>query len=217
MFSEILNIQPGITAVIGSGGKTTLLSLLGNELAAQGHTVILGTTTKISPFDTLPCILCPDQVKDALQTHRLICTGTQLDSGKLGPSPLSAENLARLADYVILECDGSHRLPLKAHLPHEPVIPPSCQQVLCVVGLSGLNRPIEEAVHRPQRFSQICGLSCAAPASPEAVAQVLNRENLADQYLLNQAEDALPQGQALKAMLGKPAILTSLKTGNVFP
>ena len=30
---ELLNIQPGVTAVIGSGGKTTLLRLLGAELA----------------------------------------------------------------------------------------------------------------------------------------------------------------------------------------
>ena len=52
--AELLAIRPGVTAVIGGGGKTTLLRTLGEELAGQ-HTVLLCTTTKIFPFPDLPC------------------------------------------------------------------------------------------------------------------------------------------------------------------
>ena len=45
--AEKLHIEPGITAVIGSGGKTTLLARLAEEL--QG-TVVLATSTRILPF-----------------------------------------------------------------------------------------------------------------------------------------------------------------------
>ena len=33
--SQLLDIRPGVTAVIGGGGKTTLLRTLGEELAGQ--------------------------------------------------------------------------------------------------------------------------------------------------------------------------------------
>lgn len=52
--SQLLDIRPGVTAVIGGGGKTTLLRTLGEELAGQ-HPVLLCTTTKILPFSDLPC------------------------------------------------------------------------------------------------------------------------------------------------------------------
>ena len=47
--AELLDIRPGVTAVIGGGGKTTLLRTLGEELS-RTHTVLLCTTTKIFPF-----------------------------------------------------------------------------------------------------------------------------------------------------------------------
>lgn len=51
---ELLEIPAGITAVIGGGGKTSLLRALGRELSRQ-HRVVLCTTTKIYPFPDLPC------------------------------------------------------------------------------------------------------------------------------------------------------------------
>ena len=39
--SQLLDIRPGVTAVIGGGGKTTLLRTLGEELAGQ-HPVVFG-------------------------------------------------------------------------------------------------------------------------------------------------------------------------------
>lgn len=52
-FFELLNISPGVTAVIGSGGKTSLLRRLAAE--APG-TVLLCTTTHIRPFAEYPLL-----------------------------------------------------------------------------------------------------------------------------------------------------------------
>ena len=43
-FPKLLGLRPGGTAVIGSGGKTTLLRILAEELSG---TVILTTSTHI--------------------------------------------------------------------------------------------------------------------------------------------------------------------------
>ena len=45
---ELLDIRPGVTALIGGGGKTTLMYHLARELRERG-TVAVTTTTKIWP------------------------------------------------------------------------------------------------------------------------------------------------------------------------
>ena len=78
-----LDIRPGITAVIGGGGKTTLLRTLGEELATRGR-VLLCTTTKIYPFPGLP--LADDLTALAALEGQSgpICAGTPLPgTGKL--------------------------------------------------------------------------------------------------------------------------------------
>ena len=58
----LLGVRPGVTAVIGSGGKTTLLRTLGTALAAEGHRVLLCTTTKIYPFAKIQTLRSPTAV-----------------------------------------------------------------------------------------------------------------------------------------------------------
>ncbi len=124
---EQLHMIKGITAVIGSGGKTTLLRILAEELSG---TVILTTSTHILPFAGIPLLVTDDieQVRCALALHRVICMGTPAAEGKLTAPALPFSVLADAADYVIVEADGSKRLPLKAHASHEPVIPENTPQ-----------------------------------------------------------------------------------------
>lgn len=124
---EQLHIIKGVTAVIGSGGKTTLLRILAEELSG---TVILTTSTHILPFAGIPLLVTDDieQVRRALALHRVICMGTPAAEGKLTAPALPFSVLADAADYVIVEADGSKRLPLKAHASHEPVIPENTRQ-----------------------------------------------------------------------------------------
>ncbi len=41
-----------------------------------------------------------------------------------------------MADLVLVEADGSRRLPVKVPGPNEPVVPKNSDMVLCVLGLS---------------------------------------------------------------------------------
>lgn len=216
--ADLLDIRPGVTAVVGSGGKTALLRTLGTALAAKGQRVALCATAKFYPFPGLPCLLSPTlpELMAALDRERLVCVGKLLpDSGKLAAPELSMAELASAADYVLAEADGSAGLPLKAHAEWEPVIPPEAARVVCVVGASGLGRPIAEAAHRPERFAALAGTTPEDAASPENVARVLAAEALADIYFFNQSDTGGGEALALQtaALLGRPAALGALRKG----
>ena len=190
---ELLQIPRGMTAVIGSGGKTTLLRTLARQLDG---TVILCTSTHIFPFEEWPFAADAAQIRQALAHSRAVCTGTPAENGKLTAPPLSFADLKNLADYVLVEADGSARHPLKAHAPWEPVIPEGTDLVLGVAGASGFLGPISETVHRPDIFCRRAGEGRTVlpeePAAPELTARVLHREALTDVWILNQA-DAVPE------------------------
>ena len=185
--APLLKIEKGVTAIIGSGGKTTLLRTLSGELPGR---VLLCTSTHFQGYADLPTVLDPTEadLRKALAAHSIVCAAGRSPTGKLVDCGLPYETLADLADFVLVEADGSRRRPLKAHALHEPVIPPCTRQVICVVGLSGLHRPVSEVVHRPELFCPLVGCTPEDEATPERVARALVQEHLADTYFLNQTE-----------------------------
>ena len=236
--ASALKIEPGITAIIGSGGKSTLLKMLGLELIRGGGRVLLCTTTHMFPvaggpwdgtsrrLDAAPgkpgtppvpgctCEACAGLVRGS------ICQAGVLDpeTGKLSAPAEPIDQLAQRFDYVLAEADGSKRLPLKAHAAWEPVIPAAAANVVWVVGASGLGKPINEAVHRPELFCERCGCERTDIATPERVAQVLNAEmqmlNLNNaRIMLNQVDTLADPTMAdrFEAALGRLIVASSLK------
>lgn len=217
-WTRVLEIRPGVTAVIGGGGKTTLLRMLGEELAGAGGKVLLCATAKIFPFDGLPCVTEAGEgaLLAAREKSSLICAGTPLESGKLTTPDVSMARLAALFDYVLVEADGSAHLPLKAHAPHEPVIPAEAGRVICVAGASGFGRPIRETAHRPEIYAALAGAAEGDPVTPEIAAAVLKAEGLHTEVLVNQAELAVPEARELVRLLNCPAAAGSLQLGKIF-
>lgn len=205
-----LKIGSGITTIIGSGGKSTLLSILARELPGR---VILCTTTKIYPIGFTLTSPSLETLDHALRFHKAVCVGGKIADGKIGPPAMSMEQLQEMADYVIVEGDGAAGKPLKAHAPYEPVIPPQSTQTIQVVGFSGIGRPIEEAAHRPERYAQIAGAAKEDLVTPEIAAAVINREHLCHRVLINQVDQPAIQAEGLAAALEAPAVLGSLQKG----
>ena len=236
--ASALKIETGITAIIGSGGKSTLLKTLGLELMRAGGRVLLCTTTHMFPIAGVPwngssrrldaapwkpgaahvpgctCEACAGLVRGS------ICQAGVLDpeTGKLSAPAEPLNELAQRFDYVLAEADGSKRLPLKAHAAWEPVIPAATANVVWVVGASGLGKPINDAVHRPKLFCERCGCEPTDTATPERVAMALNAElrmlNLSNaRIMLNQVDTLSDPAMAdrFEAALGRPLIATSLK------
>lgn len=213
--SDYLDIRSGVTAVIGGGGKTTLLRTLGEELSA-GCSVLLCTTTKILPFPGLPCAHDLEELEALGQGHRLLCMGREVPgTGKLTAPDVPLEWLAERFDYVLVEADGAARRPMKAHASHEPVIPDAANQVICVVGASGFGQPVSQAAHRPELYAGLAGVAVDAPVTPETEAAVLMKEALHHKIYVNQVETekSRSDARALAGLLNCPVIAGSLWKG----
>ena len=119
---------------------------------------------------------------------------------------------------AIRKADGAAGRPLKAHAPHEPVIPAEANQTICVVGASGFGRPIAEAAHRPERYAVLAGVRETDTATPETEAVVLLAENLHQKIYVNQVETETDRENALRlaALLRCPAAAGSLLKGEYF-
>ena len=216
--AKLLDIHPGVTAVIGGGGKTTLLRTLGEELAEESR-VLLCTTTKIFPFHDLPCAMTAEELNSLRREHRLLCAGVPVPgTGKLTTPPAAMAELAAWFDYVLVEADGSAQRPFKAHASHEPVIPAEATQVICVVGASGFGSPVAEAAHRPELYARLAGVSVENTVTPETEAAVLRAEGLHHRIYVNQVETRqdLAAAEALAALLDCPVLAGSLHRREYF-
>lgn len=82
----MFGLKPGVVSVIGSGGKTTLLSTLARELPGP---VILCTTTHIFPFSEYPLISVEDAgaLKAALTRSRVCAWDSPVKTANLPPLP----------------------------------------------------------------------------------------------------------------------------------
>lgn len=214
--ARLLDIRPGITALIGSGGKTTLMYTLARELARQGR-VIVTTSTKIYRPNILFTLISPGKadILSAFAHRKVLCVGAPGPEGKLTAPELSFGELAALADYVLVEADGSKGRPLKAHASHEPVIPQEANQSILVLGADGFGKPVSEVCHRPELFAKIANLREKDLVTPESLAKVLNFEGLSNRVFINQVEteEALALAKNLGAWLACPVVAGSLRKG----
>lgn len=171
-----------VIAAIGSGGKTTLLRALADEAVAQGKTAILATTTHFLPFEDVPTFDTDSEfeLKRQLERQMLVCAATKAkgakDAGKLGPSKIDANALAGLANYLLVEADGSRRLPLKAHADHEPQVPACADIEALVLGASAFGKTVEESAHRTDLFCERAGCEPQDIVTPEVVARHIAAE-----------------------------------------
>ena len=82
--APLLHVGRGVTAIIGGGGKTTLMETLAGELSKKGK-VIITTTTHICRPKQYETLLDADEaaVSAALERSGIVCVASQAESGKL--------------------------------------------------------------------------------------------------------------------------------------
>lgn len=177
-----------VIALVGAGGKSSLLFRLGDELAAAGRATLLTATTRLwaAQADRAPFTLLSSheptlafELPTSLRGYgqALAMAGPACEPGKLaGLDPAVICRLAALdgVGAAVVEADGSRERPLKAPAAHEPLVPPCATHVVVVAGMAAVGRPLDETtVHRAERFAALAGLQPGDPLTPEAVAAVL--------------------------------------------
>ncbi|MBQ1409673.1 MAG: putative selenium-dependent hydroxylase accessory protein YqeC [Oscillospiraceae bacterium] len=214
--AALLRVRPGLTALIGGGGKTTLLYALAEELHSRGS-VIVASSTKIRRPEHLPVAdpATPEALQAALRSASCLCLGRPWPEDKLAAPSLGFSELVQAADYVLVEADGAKGLPAKAHAPHEPVIPAEAERVILVLGADAFDAPISQVCHRPERFAALAGTALDAPLTPARWARVLQAEGYGDMIYVNKCETAADYAHAaaLAALLSRPVLAGSLRDG----
>lgn len=170
--------RPEVVSVVGGGGKSSTMFQMADEIAVLGHRVITTTTTNIGPGQVInaPSVLRVeddqlsfDALKKLLDAHQhclLVSPEKEATRGYKvsGVSPKLVDTLAMRAaelgvSAIVVEADGSHRLPIKAPAPYEPVVADSTTVLVPVAGLDCLGTPItKEYVHRPERVRSVLEL-----------------------------------------------------------
>ena len=176
---------PRIITLIGGGGKTSLMSLWARCLREQGFAVVTTTTTKMSNEAPPGFRITPATTLAAAQIvlHEAadeipLLIGDYLGAeNKLAGIPADwVDSLGRdfPAVFFLVEGDGSAGRSLKAHLPHEPVVPAATALLTPVIGLDVLGKPLDSRyVHRPELFAERVGMNPGKPINPDAIMKIL--------------------------------------------
>ena len=152
--NEAFDIRRGdVVSLIGAGGKTTTLVMLGTELREQGWRVLATTTTRLAAgqIDLFPVALpytsSPAQLSDALSEYGFVLvTGDMIgDRMQAPPHEWFGHILDRVdSDVLLIEADGARQLPFKAPYTHEPVIVDETNVVVLVAGMNALKQPLND-------------------------------------------------------------------------
>jgi probable selenium-dependent hydroxylase accessory protein YqeC len=198
--ASILALRKGVVVgIVGGGGKTSLLFALAREIVGLDPTTRIVCTTTTKMF--LP--LVPGDC-DYLVSHTDIRSSTEqlekIFDGAHGATPtvmliggmlpdtgrkrkikgvgtdLPAQLVASGAcDVVLVEADGSRRLPFKAPDKHEPALPLRATHVIAVAGVDCLGTELaEESVCRASIVSELTGIPMGGIVTPACVATVLS-------------------------------------------
>ena len=121
-----------IIAVVGSGGKTTLIKKLAQQYRSQGKTVFVTTTTHMYMEEDTLLTDDADAIIQELKEKGYAMAGIRDDiKFRSLPEETYAE-VCKYADVVLVEADGSKNRPLKYPNSTEPVIPDNAREIIVV-------------------------------------------------------------------------------------
>ena len=151
LLTEALQIPPSARCIcaVGAGGKTSLLYELAEEYRQEGKRVLLTTTTKMYlPEKDGVLDGTAKEIKEKLERDGFAAGGSVFFEEKKGFLPQAVfVEVFLFSDVVLVEADGSKRMPLKMPRQDEPVLPEECDFLVTVAGLSALEQPWEQACH----------------------------------------------------------------------
>jgi len=200
-----------VLALVGGGGKTSLMYCLAAGFQRMGIDAAAMTTTRIWRPDDL-CRTAKDCLSRWEAGRFALCGQDAPQAGKLmAPEDHVYRWLLEHSGVLLVEADGARGLPCKAPADHEPVLPKECSCVLAVMGLDALGGPVGEVCFRPELVCALLGCTPEHRLTPEDAAELLlsirgaRKDVGARKYcvVLNKCDDVerLRQGKELAGLL----------------
>ena len=162
-----------IRAVVGAGGKTSLIKKMTADFLAEGKSVFVTTSTHMFIEDDT---LLTDDAKviiDQMKECRYVMAGTA-EGEKIRELPYETYcRVCEAADEVLVEADGSKHMPLKFPNEKEPVIYDNVDEIIVLAGLHGLGMKACDAVHRLVLAQKYIDIGSETVIRPEHIKQLL--------------------------------------------
>jgi hypothetical protein len=142
--------EPLVISAVGAGGKTSLIYALAEEAKAKGAKVAIVTTTHMyvpKKYGIIDGDL--EAVSRQLEQGGIVVAGSLVEEGKIGfVGEELYSSICNLADVVLVEADGSKRMPLKVPQEGEPVLPANTDLIVCLAGLTSLGQKLGDVCFR---------------------------------------------------------------------
>lgn len=161
-------------AIVGAGGKTTLMYHLAKESVKKGWKTLVTTTTHIyRPQEEFYAHNMQEMIYLWKQGMYAV-VGEECEDHKLKSlSDKRLEQFMELSDITLMEADGAKHMPCKVPKKIEPVIPESCDTVIIVMGMDAIGKKIENACFRIEEVTKFLNVSKRAILTTEYMAKIL--------------------------------------------
>lgn len=208
-----------VASVLGGGGKTTLVELLGVELAKRHSRVLVSSLTHTLGRLAHGAVSAEEVQKAGLGRFAAASNPVRV----LGPldvegkaSGIAAQVLEELvaqAEVTVFECDGARNLPLKVHVDRDPQVPGFSTHALLLVGAEVVGSRIEEGlVHRPDLFAERWNVGREQLLDADLVATVVTSKagylskvpaGIETIYFVNKADMAMEAARLLGEIIAR--------------
>jgi molybdenum cofactor cytidylyltransferase len=161
-------------AVVGGGGKTSILHALGEQLLG---TTVLTCTTKMGAdqHQNLQVLLSPKDDKiQRVSAGNPVMVWREIQGDKaIGVDKATCDRWFCIVDNVVVEADGARRRPFKAPADFEPVVADSTTLMISTIGADSLGEVISDQCHRPLQVAALAGCEPYQRLTPTRAAQVI--------------------------------------------
>lgn len=149
---QLIGAAHPFISVTGGGGKTTFLIEFSSFLKSGGKSVLLTTTTKLSPETKVEYNIdysfhFIDEVRTIKKGESALFALYDENLDKLvSPSLEDICSISDKFDVVIAESDGSRGRGVKIHTSRDPIIAAETTAVVSIIGLGAIGKSIDDAV-----------------------------------------------------------------------
>lgn len=201
-----------VISITGAGGKTSLMVMLSNIFSSYDEKVLVTTTTK---------------VQEGLEFDDATCYWEHQNGKCVNPGIEKIKSQIPNFDKVIIEADGSKRLPLKYHTSRDPVVIDETDSTLAVIGLSALGEKITDVLFGYDEFlktnsvsEHTCGLNFIERLIDEPSGVLKGMKGKHSFIVFNQADLLTPeQIEKVNAMMFRKELnylLISIKDNKLY-
>jgi len=175
IFQENSLTKGSCIAVLGGGGKTTLLNKLATEFALVFDAVLQTSLTKTADNPSRKALSIRNFNKHKYNQNPMLVVGNKINNDKFeGITEKELKIILPQFDIALFECDGAKNRPLKAHNTIDPTVPDFTTHVIMVVGTDAIRKKVSDGVvHRPDLFCKIWGVNEDDILTTDLIAKVL--------------------------------------------